>query len=70
MADITAQMAGMIESILVAVGDTVAEGQHVANLESMKMLVKIETTTAGTVVQIHVEAGDFVDEGGIVISLE
>ena len=70
MAEITAQMAGMIESVLVEVGDVVVEGQHVANLESMKMLVKIETAAGGKVVQIHVEGGDFVDEGGVVITIE
>ncbi len=70
MAEITAQMAGIIESVLVKVGDVVVEGQHVANMESMKMLVQIKAVAAGTVLEVKVDAGEFIDEGGVVIVIE
>lgn len=67
--DIVSPMAGSVREILVSVGDTVAEGQELAILESMKMEVPVESTGDGTVLEIAVTPPVAVEEGQILIRL-
>ena len=57
-------------NVMVASGDTVAEGQEVLMLESMKMEIPIESQGAGKVAEIKVNIGDFVNEGDVLLVLE
>lgn len=52
---------GLVQTIHVAVGDTVAAEQEMFTLESMKMLQPVPAPAAGRVTAIHVAVGDFVD---------
>lgn len=70
MAQITADMAGTVFQILVAVGDTVTDGQDVIVLESMKMEVPVASTLDGRVSKILVQPGDFVNEGDVLCDVE
>lgn len=70
MKEITANMAGTVLNVMVASGDTVAEGQEVLMLESMKMEIPIESQGAGKVAEIKVNIGDFVNEGDVLLVLE
>jgi acetyl-CoA carboxylase biotin carboxyl carrier protein len=70
MTDILANMAGTIFKVLVKVDDKVEPGQDVIVLESMKMEIPIQAETAGTVTEIKVEEGEFVNEGGVLVVLE
>ncbi len=70
MAQITASMAGTVLSIVVSENDEIQEGQDVVILESMKMEVPIAAEAAGKVQKIHVEPGDFVNEGDVLIDLD
>lgn len=70
MVEVKANMAGNMWKINVAVGDAVEAGQDVAILESMKMEIPITAESAGTVKEIKVNEGDFVNEGDVVITLE
>jgi acetyl-CoA carboxylase biotin carboxyl carrier protein len=70
MADVEAHITGTVWKIEVAVGDTVAEGDTVLILESMKMEMPVEAEDEGTVKQILVEEGQAVSEGDTLVVLE
>ena len=70
MADIEAHITGNVWKIEVKVGDTVADGDTVAILESMKMEIPVEAEDDGTVKEILCEEGQAVSEGDVLIVLE
>jgi acetyl-CoA carboxylase biotin carboxyl carrier protein len=70
MKEITASMAGTILNIFVSNGSQVSVGQEVVMLESMKMEIPIESGTEGSVKEVKVNIGEFVNEGDILIVLE
>lgn len=70
MKQVVATMAGNVWKIVVAVGEQVEEGQDVVILESMKMEIPIAAEASGTVQEIHVQEGDFVNEGDVLLTLE
>jgi acetyl-CoA/propionyl-CoA carboxylase biotin carboxyl carrier protein len=67
---VSVPMQGTIVKVLVAVGDTVEEGQTVCVLEAMKMENNIAADKAGTVTEVKVEAGQSVGSGDIVVVIE
>jgi acetyl-CoA carboxylase biotin carboxyl carrier protein len=67
---ITAPMAGTVARLLVGEGDGVTVGQDVVILESMKMEIAIQAEAGGRVKAVKVSAGEFVDEGAILLELE
>lgn len=69
MKEIRAEITGIIQSIEVSQGENVTIGQTVINIESMKMIIPVEATDAGTVDYINFSAGDFVNEGDVLITL-
>jgi len=70
VADIEAHITGTVWKIEVGVGDSVAEGDTVAILESMKMEMPVEAEDEGTVKEILVEEGQSVSEGDALVVLE
>lgn len=70
MSKIEANMAGMVLTILVNVGDEVKVGQDVVMLESMKMEVPIQAEQSGKVKEVKVGVGDFVEDGQSLMELE
>ena len=56
--------------LLVKVGDVIARDDNVLTLETGKVALDIPSPAAGRVVAIHVTAGDTVDEGALLASLE
>ncbi|MDM5327716.1 acetyl-CoA carboxylase biotin carboxyl carrier protein subunit [Neobacillus sp. CF12] len=70
MSKIIASMAGSVWKVLVQVGDQVEAGQDVVILESMKMEIPIEAELSGTVKEVKVAEGDFVNEGDIIVEVE
>ncbi|PWA09458.1 hypothetical protein DCC39_12840 [Pueribacillus theae] len=70
MKEIKANMAGNVWKILVSAGDQVEEEQEVVILESMKMEIPIEAEEGGTVNEVKVNEGDFVNEGDVIMTLE
>jgi biotin carboxyl carrier protein len=66
---VTAPMPGKIVAVLVHAGDVVAAGQPVAVLEAMKMESTLTAEIAGTVAQVHVEAGATVDGGAVLVEI-
>ncbi|WHY74320.1 acetyl-CoA carboxylase biotin carboxyl carrier protein subunit [Fictibacillus enclensis] len=69
MKQVTASMAGTVWNIAVSEGEQVTAGQSVVVLESMKMEIPIEAEAAGTVEEIKVAVGDFVNEGDVLVTL-
>jgi acetyl-CoA carboxylase biotin carboxyl carrier protein len=70
MNEVLAVMAGNVWKILVKVGDQVEEGQDVVILESMKMEIPIAAEFDGTVKEVKVNEGDFVNEGDVIVEIE
>jgi pyruvate dehydrogenase E2 component (dihydrolipoamide acetyltransferase) len=59
-----------VVSVLVAEGDTVAEGQGLIEVETDKAAVEIPSTAAGTVSALHVTEGQTLNTGDLVATLE
>ena len=67
--DEVSPLAGMVESILVAVGQTVADGDKIAVIEAMKMKTPVHAHRGGTVTAIAVAPGQAVDAGHVLLSI-
>lgn len=63
MTSVVASLAGVVFKVLVKPGDTVAIGQEVVRLESMKMEIPMESEVQGIVQEVVVKEGDFVNDG-------
>ena len=70
MPEVEAHITGTVWKIEVAVGDSVAEGDTVVILESMKMEMPVEAEDPGVVKEILVEEGQSVSEGDALVVLE
>ncbi len=69
-ADLAAPMPGTIIKVLVAEGDTVAEGQTVLVMEAMKMETEIKAENAGKIAQVLVAQGAVVSAGDVLVKIE
>jgi propionyl-CoA carboxylase alpha chain len=65
-----APLPGAVTKVLVAVGDTVAEGDGLVVLEAMKMEHTLSANGAGTVAQVHCAPGQQVDVNDLLVSVE
>lgn len=70
MKQIRSNMAGLVLEFLVQPGETVTVDQDVVMLESMKMQIPIQATASGIVKAMKANAGDFVDDGDVLLELE
>ena len=68
--DVKAHITGVVFQITSKPGDSVAEGDPVIVLESMKMEIPVEAPRAGVVKEIKVAEGQTVQEGETVAILE
>ncbi len=69
MADVAAHITGTVWKIEVKVGQSVAAGEVLVILESMKMEMPVEATDAGTVTEIRVKETQAVNEGDVLVVL-
>jgi len=65
--EVRAQWPGLVEAVLVAVGQVVTVGEPLLTIESMKMLTDVESPVAGEVTQVVVAAGEAIDEGALLV---
>ncbi len=70
MAQVEAHITGTVFKVEVQLGASVAEGDVLVIIESMKMEMPVEATAAGRVTEIRVEEGQSVEEGDVLIVLE
>jgi len=68
-APVTANLPGTVLKVLVSVGDTVAEGDMIMTVESMKMEIEIPATAGGTVTAIPVAPGAQVASGDVLATI-
>ena len=67
---LVAPMPGKVLETLVKKGDFVEAGQAMMVLEAMKMEHRIVAAQAGTVVAVHYQSGDQVDQGAVLLEIE
>jgi len=67
--DVEAHITGTVWKIECQVGDTIAEGDTVAILESMKMEMPVEAPEDGKVSEVRVKEGQPVSEGEVLVVL-
>jgi acetyl-CoA carboxylase biotin carboxyl carrier protein len=68
--EIRAEMVANVWKVVAAAGDTVAEGDTLVILESMKMEIPVVAETDGTVSQLVVNEGDVVQEGDLIAVID
>ena len=70
MADVLAEITANVWQVHVEAGQTVAAGDTIAILESMKMEIPVEAPVAGTVTEVKVKPEDQVQEGDVIAVIE
>jgi acetyl-CoA carboxylase biotin carboxyl carrier protein len=67
---VRAHITGTVWKIEVAAGDTVAEGQTLVILESMKMEMPVESPLAGRIRAVLTKEGASVEEGAVLVEID
>jgi biotin carboxyl carrier protein len=68
--EITSDVIGTVWKIEKTVGDSVAEGETIMILESMKMEIPVEAPVTGTLAALNVAAEQSVEEDQILCLIE
>ncbi len=61
---------GMLQSWLKRLGDAVMRGEPIAEIETDKTTVQMESIASGTLIEIHCEAGSQVAVGAVIAVIE
>lgn len=64
--EVRAEMVANVWKVVTVVGQTVAEGDTLVILESMKMEIPVLAESDGTVGELAVNEGDVVQEGDLI----
>ena len=67
--DVRAQMPGVINSVNVAVGDPIGDGDVLLVMEAMKMEVEVKSPATGTLASIEINTGDQVTAGQVLFTI-
>jgi biotin carboxyl carrier protein len=67
--EVRAEMVANVWKVMVAEGDTVADGDTLVILESMKMEIPVLAEVDGTVSKVAVEEGGLVQEGDLIAEI-
>ena len=70
MGEVRSEMVANVWKVVVNAGDTVAAGDPLVILESMKMEIPVEAPDSGTVREIAVDEGGVVQEGDLIAVIE
>ena len=70
MAEVRAEMVGNVWRVVAHQGDTVADGDTIVIIESMKMEIPVLAESAGTVTNLPVEEGQVVQEGDLIAVID
>ncbi|MEC9435265.1 MAG: biotin/lipoyl-binding carrier protein [Pseudomonadota bacterium] len=68
--EVLSEVAGTVWTVAVAPGATVAEGDEILVLESMKMEIPVPAPAAGAVAEILVAPGQAVEEGQVLARID
>jgi biotin carboxyl carrier protein len=66
VAEVRAEMVANVWKVVAKQGDTVADGDTLVILESMKMEIPVVAESSGTVSELRVEEGQVVQEGDVI----
>jgi acetyl-CoA carboxylase biotin carboxyl carrier protein len=67
---VRAEMVANVWKVVAAEGDTVADGDTLVILESMKMEIPVLAEESGTLTKLAVAEGDVVQEGDLIAVIE
>jgi acetyl-CoA carboxylase biotin carboxyl carrier protein len=70
MSEVRAEMVANVWKVVAAEGDTVADGDTLVILESMKMEIPVLAEDSGTLTKMAVAEGDVVQEGDLIATIE
>jgi acetyl-CoA carboxylase biotin carboxyl carrier protein len=70
MAEVRAEIAANVWQVIAEEGQTVAEGDELVTLESMKMEIPVIVVIPGVVRELHVEPGQQVQEGDLIALID
>ncbi|HEX3924448.1 MAG TPA: biotin/lipoyl-binding carrier protein [Streptosporangiaceae bacterium] len=70
MAEVRAEMVANVWQVVASEGDSVAEGDTLVILESMKMEIPVLVEDPGTLTKLAVAEGDVVQEGDLIAVIE
>ena len=68
--EVTSEIIGSVWKIVKSQGDSVAGGEEIMILESMKMEIPVEAPVAGTLMEIKVAPEDSVEEDQVLCLIE
>ena len=70
MSEVRAEMVANVWKVVAAEGDTVADGDTLVILESMKMEIPVLAESPGTLTRLAVAEGDVVQEGDLIAVID
>jgi biotin carboxyl carrier protein len=70
VSEVRAEMVANVWKVVAAEGDTVADGDTVVILESMKMEIPVLAEDSGKLTRLAVAEGDVVQEGDLIAVIE
>jgi acetyl-CoA carboxylase biotin carboxyl carrier protein len=70
MTDVRAEITANVWQVHVEAGQTVAVGDTIAILESMKMEIPVEAPVAGIITEVKVKPDDQVQEGDVIAVID
>ncbi|HUA43061.1 MAG TPA: biotin/lipoyl-binding carrier protein [Streptosporangiaceae bacterium] len=70
MSEVRAEMVANVWKVVAAEGDSVADGDTLVILESMKMEIPVLAEDSGTLTKLAVAEGDVVQEGDLIAVIE
>lgn len=68
--EVVSEVAGSVWKLVAQPGSSMAAGEPILILESMKMEIPVEAPVAGTLLELRVAEEDPVEEGQVVAILE
>ncbi|HTX83437.1 MAG TPA: biotin/lipoyl-binding carrier protein [Streptosporangiaceae bacterium] len=70
MSEVRAEMVANVWKVVAAEGDSVADGDTLVILESMKMEIPVLAEDSGTLTKLAVAEGDVVQEGDLIAVIQ
>jgi biotin carboxyl carrier protein len=70
VAEIRAEMVANVWKVVASQGDTVADGDTIVILESMKMEIPVLAESPGTLTELRVSEGQVVQEGDVIAVID
>jgi acetyl-CoA carboxylase biotin carboxyl carrier protein len=68
--EVRAEMVANVWQVVASEGDSVADGDTLVILESMKMEIPVIAESAGTLTKLAVAEGDVIQEGDLIAIIE